>query len=92
MLRFFALLALIAACARTESATSPSLANSRPVPAKCTACHLAPKQHSLAADRWERFQKHHRRRVRMTVEEMAVLHDFLVGGDRPKEVPRDAQP
>jgi hypothetical protein len=55
----------------------------RTVPAKCTACHLAPREHSLASARWERFQQNHRRRVRLAPEEREFLFDFLVGDQRP---------
>ena len=78
---------LLAGCAAPRPAPDPVA--TRTVPAKCTACHLAPAEHSLAADRWDRYLKNHRRRLRLTDEEKAFLHDFLIGGALPLET---AQP
>ena len=76
-------LLLSSGCAETRPADGPALAKRRSVPAKCTACHLAPAEHSLAADRWERYLRNHKRRLRLTEEEKSFLHDFLVGGPPP---------
>lgn len=61
----------------TVAAGSPG---ARHVPAKCTACHLAPAEHSLAAERWPAYLKAHRRRLHLSDEDQAFLYDFLVGG------------
>ena len=74
---------LLAGCAPTQPAESPKIADRPAAPAKCSACHLAPQEHSLAAERWERYLKNHKRRLRLTEEEKAFLHDFLVGGPPP---------
>jgi hypothetical protein len=74
---------LAAGCARTagvsvaDSTATPN--QPRKVPAKCTACHLAPAEHSLAPEKWPGYLKAHRRRLRLTAEDEALLHDFLVG-------------
>lgn len=74
-------LALPSACARTQP--TGAAAGEPRVPAKCTACHLAPKQHSLPAERWPAYLKAHERRLRLSEQEKAFLHDFLVGGPPP---------
>lgn len=78
----------LAGCAATSPTPAPTA--NRAVPAKCTACHLAPAEHSLRADRWDRYLKNHKRRLRLSDEEKAFLHDFLVGGPPPPEA--DAAP
>jgi hypothetical protein len=78
-------LALGAGCAAgtttSASAAGPTAESSQPrhVPAKCTACHLAPAEHSLAVGKWAGYLKAHRRRLRLTTDDEAFLHDFLVG-------------
>ena len=68
-----------AGCAQAQPPAEAST-GSRHVPAKCTACHLAPKEHSLRAERWPAYLKAHERRLRLSNQEKAFLHDFLVGG------------
>jgi hypothetical protein len=70
------------ACAETQPGPRAQ-GGTRAAPAKCSACHLAPKEHSLAADRWDNYLKNHKRRLRLTEEDKAFLHDFLVGGPPP---------
>jgi hypothetical protein len=74
---------LVAGCAAPRPAPEPIA--TRTVPAKCTACHLAPAEHSLAAERWDRYLKNHRRRLHLTDDEKAFLYDFLVGGAPPPQ-------
>jgi hypothetical protein len=81
-----AFLGMLAACAGTGATGFPPLASKRSVPAKCTACHLAPKENSLLGERWDRFLKRHRRRAHLTDEEKSLLYDFLVGGEMPKDI------
>jgi hypothetical protein len=79
-------LALLVAggCAQTTSTAAADVPNGRRgVPAKCTACHLAPAEHSLAAEKWQGYIKAHKRRLRLTEQEQSFLYDFLVGGERP---------
>jgi hypothetical protein len=66
------------ACGATQSTAAGPAPARRGVPAKCTACHLAPKEHSLAADKWPAYLKAHQRRLRLTDEEKDYLHDFLI--------------
>jgi predicted small secreted protein len=75
--------ALLAGCAQTQPVATAGTAAHRAAPAKCSACHLPPQEHSLAADRWERYLRNHKRRLRLTEEEKAFLYDFLVGGTLP---------
>jgi|GEM_PF-3804409 len=82
-LSILAILGLVlAGCSQTQPART-SAANGPTAPAKCSSCHLAPRQHGLASTKWQTFLKHHRRRIRLTDEEKAFLHDFLVGSDMP---------
>ncbi|HEX7507981.1 MAG TPA: hypothetical protein VF550_14480 [Polyangia bacterium] len=74
---------LLAGCAPTQPAESAKIEDRPAAPVKCSACHLPPQEHSLPAERWERYLKNHRRRIRLTEEEKAFLHDFLVGGPPP---------
>jgi hypothetical protein len=74
-------LALPCACARTPA--TGDAAGNRQVPAKCTACHLAPQEHSLQVERWPAYLKAHERRLRLSEQEKAFLHDFLVGSPPP---------
>jgi hypothetical protein len=69
-------------CAGTPPPRGDS-ASSRQVPAKCTACHLAPREHSLQAERWPAYLKAHERRLRLSEQDRAFLYDFLVGGTPP---------
>jgi nitrous oxide reductase accessory protein NosL len=78
--------ALLAGCAQTQPAASATTADHRAAPAKCSACHLPPQEHSLAADRWEIYLRNHKRRLRLTEEEKAFLYDFLIGGTQPATV------
>jgi hypothetical protein len=71
-----------AGCAQSQPGVN-SPTDRRGVPAKCTACHLAPMEHSLPADRWERYLNNHRRRIRLTDQDKAFLHDFLVAPPQP---------
>lgn len=73
----------LSACAAQQPA--PNDVANRTVPAKCTACHLAPAEHSLPADRWDRYLKNHKRRLRISDDEKAFLYDFLVGGRLPPD-------
>jgi hypothetical protein len=75
--------ALLASCAQTQPAGSAMATNHRAAPAKCSACHLPPQEHGLAADRWERYLKNHQRRLRLSDEEKTLLYDFLIGGTQP---------
>ncbi len=73
-----------AGCAETgppPTGTAPTQA--RKAPGKCSACHLAPEEHSLAAERWPAYLKAHKRRLHLSDEDQAFLYDFLVGGARP---------
>jgi len=81
--------ALLAGCAQTQPVESTRTADRRAAPAKCSACHLPPQEHSLAAERWERYLKNHKRRLRLTDEEKAFLHDFLIGGPLPPAANND---
>jgi hypothetical protein len=74
--------ALAAGCAQTQPTAPGAAAGGRQVPAKCTACHLAPKEGSLTAERWPAYLKAHQRRLRISDEERVFLYDFLVGGSR----------
>jgi hypothetical protein len=78
-------LALAAGCAQTQP-TADITPGRRGVPGKCSACHLAPREHSLAAERWEGYLKSHKRRLRLSDEEKVFLYDFLVGGTPPTAV------
>jgi hypothetical protein len=70
-------------CAGTSpTVEGPSSVHAR-VPAKCTACHLAPAEHSLAAEKWPAYLKAHRRRLHLTTDEETFLYDFLIGGSPP---------
>jgi hypothetical protein len=73
---------VLAGCSQTQPPRT-SAANSPAAPAKCSSCHLAPRRHGLASTKWQAFLKHHRRRIRLTDDEKAFLHDFLVGSDMP---------
>ena len=75
--------ALLAGCTQTQPIATGGTAAHRTAPGKCSACHLPPQEHSLAADRWERYLKNHKRRLRLTEEEKAFLYDFLIGGTQP---------
>jgi len=76
---------LAVGCAQTGPTTGAAQGKSgRGVPAKCTACHLAPAEHSLVADRWPDYLKAHQRRLHLSDEDRAFLHDFLVGGELPR--------
>jgi hypothetical protein len=66
------------ACAETPPTVARSPAAPPRVPAKCTACHLAPAEHSLAAERWPAYLKAHQRRLHLTNADESFLHDFLV--------------
>lgn len=81
----------LAACAQTgpaPTAASPAgTSTGRHVPAKCTACHLAPAEHSLSADKWPRYLKAHKRRLHLSDQDQAFLYDFLVGGTPPPASP-----
>jgi hypothetical protein len=85
MPRFALLILVLAVCAGTAPTAAAQSGSSRSVPAKCTACHLAPKEHGLASASWTRFSQNHRRRVRLTAEERTFLYDFLVGGQLPAD-------
>jgi hypothetical protein len=74
---------LLAGCAETPPTESAMTAKQRTAPGKCSACHLAPKEHSLAATQWETYLKNHKRRLRLTEEEKTFLYDFLIGGTPP---------
>jgi len=82
------ILALLAGCAQTQPVATVGTAAHRAAPGKCSACHLPPQEHSLAADRWERYLRNHKRRLRLTEEEKAFLYDFLIGGS-PESVTRE---
>jgi hypothetical protein len=76
---------VLAGCAGTQpppSGTVP-LEGKRAAPAKCSACHLPPREHSLVASQWPTYLKSHKRRLRLTDEEKAFLYDFLIGGSPP---------
>jgi len=75
--------ALLAGCAQTQPIATAGTAVHRAAPAKCSACHLPPQEHSLTADRWERYLRNHKRRIRLTEEEKVFLYDFLIGGTQP---------
>jgi hypothetical protein len=81
--------ALLAGCAQTQPAESAMTENHRTAPGKCSACHLAPKEHSLAATQWETYLKNHKRRLRLSDEERTFLYDFLIGGPPPTTATRD---
>jgi hypothetical protein len=83
MPRIMLLCLLLLGCAQAPPPGGAPLSGERKVPAKCTACHLAPREHGLAPSRWDHFLKNHRRRIRLTREEKAFLYDFLVGGEMP---------
>jgi hypothetical protein len=86
MTRMAFLLMVWAGCAGPRPTVDPVSAGHRSVPAKCTACHLAPQEHSLPAERWEKYLKNHKRRLRLTDDEKRYLYDFLVGGAMPLAV------
>jgi hypothetical protein len=76
---------LAAGCAQSKSTTVAAQGGGRrAVPAKCTACHLAPAEHSLAAERWPAYIKAHQRRLPLSDEDRTFLYDFLVGGELPR--------
>jgi hypothetical protein len=81
------LLAILTGCASTQP--SGAAGERRAAPGKCSACHLPPAEHSLGADRWERYLKNHKRRLRLTEEEKTFLYDFLVGGLPPAAANRE---
>jgi hypothetical protein len=64
-------------CAPGRGATVVSATASAALPAKCTACHLAPKPGSLPEARWSTFLKAHQRRLRLSDQDKAFLHGFL---------------
>jgi hypothetical protein len=74
-----------AGCAGTGTpptlGAAPLSSEARKAPGKCSACHLAPREHSLAAERWPAYLKAHKRRLHLSDEEQAFLYDFLVGGE-----------
>lgn len=75
-------------CAQTgppapSSQATPPSSQARKAPGKCSACHLAPTEHSLAADKWPAYLKAHRRRLHLSDDDQRYLYDFLVGGERP---------
>jgi cytochrome c553 len=74
--RRIALLIALASCAPTQPGAGTGAAAR--APAKCAACHLAPQQGSLRAERWPRFLETHERRLRLTDADKALLHEFLV--------------
>jgi len=74
---------LLVGCAETQPTEYAMTAKQRTAPGKCSACHLAPKEHSLAATQWETYLKNHKRRLRLTDEEKAFLYGFLIGGTPP---------
>jgi len=86
-----AALALLAGCAQTQPAVSAGTSNQRVAPGKCSACHLAPQEHSLAVTQWEKYLKSHKRRLRLTDEEKTYLYDFLIGGTSPSAESSDPQ-
>ena len=81
------LLAASLGCAQTGPAPATAVATESPqgrrAPAKCTACHLTPAEHSLAAEQWPTYLKAHKRRLHLSDEAQAFLYDFLVGGALP---------
>jgi hypothetical protein len=66
-------------CAPRQGATGVSVAGSPSLPAKCTACHLAPKPRSLPGAHWSTFLKAHQRRLRISDADKTLLHGYLVG-------------
>ena len=80
-------LALAVGCTQTQPAADITPVQ-RGVPGKCSACHLPPREHSLVAERWERYLKNHKRRLRLSDEEKTFLYDFLVGGTPPAAATR----
>lgn len=81
------LLVAAAGCAQTGSTqphgTAPPASADRKAPGKCSACHIAPQERSLAAEKWPAYLKAHRRRLHLTDEDQTFLYDFLVGGELP---------
>jgi hypothetical protein len=79
------LLIAVSGCAQTGTTptrgTAPPSAQVRQAPGKCSACHLAPREHTLDAERWPAYLKAHKRRLHLSDEEQAFLYDFLVGGE-----------
>ena len=71
-------------CAENQPPESAAAGRQRTAPGKCSACHLSPREHSLPADRWQRYLENHRRRIRLTDGEKEFLHDFLVGEPLPQ--------
>ena len=82
-------MSLLAGCAETQPTASAMTAKQRTAPGKCSACHLAPREHSLATTQWETYLKNHKRRIRLTDEEKTFLYDFLVGGSPPAAATRE---
>jgi len=82
---------VVAGCAETQPAGPSSATHARVAPGKCSACHLAPREHSLAVSQWETYLKNHKRRLRLTDEEKASLYDFLIGGTPPSATGSDPQ-
>ncbi len=76
-------LAFATGCAGKQPPESAAAGGQRTAPGKCSACHLAPREHSLPADRWQRYLTNHRRRIRLTDGEKVFLRDFLVGEPPP---------
>jgi hypothetical protein len=83
-LAYLLLLALAAGCAAARL-TEPPPAGQSSAPAKCAACHPAPRAHDVAPGKWEDFLRHHRRRIHLSDQEKATLHEFLVGRDLPAD-------
>ena len=79
-------LAFATGCAGKQPPGSAGNDGQHTAPGKCSACHLAPKEHSLPADRWQRYLENHRRRIRLTDGERLFLRDFLVGEPLPAAV------
>lgn len=81
-------LVAVAGCAQTGTTTphgtAPPASEARKAPGKCSACHIAPQESSLAAQKWPAYLKAHKRRLHLSDEEQAFLYDFLVGGEHPK--------
>ena len=84
-------LAVLAGCAETQPADTATVSDHRVAPGKCSACHLAPREHSLASSQWETYLKNHKRRLRLTDEEKTYLYDFLIGGTPPAATSSDPQ-
>jgi hypothetical protein len=65
-------------CAETQPTAASTRSEHTRIPPKCTACHLAPAEHSLAAVRWPAYLKAHRRRLHLTADDETSLYDILV--------------